>query len=105
MMTDSPEKTYEFDVALSFAGEDRSYVEEVNVALKAAGVRTFLDSEYLHETWGEDLYEYFDAVYRLRSRFAILFTSKHYAEKMWPRHERRALWLALWRNAEHMSCQ
>lgn len=82
--------TYDFDVALSFAGEDRDYVEDVNNALKAAGVRTFLDSDYLSDTWGEDLVDFFDGIYRKRSRFAILFISHHYAEKMWPRHERRS---------------
>jgi hypothetical protein len=81
---------YDFDVALSFAGEDREYVEDVNQALKAVGVRTFLDSDYFADTWGEDLVEYFDNVYRKRARYALLFVSRHYAEKMWPRHERRS---------------
>lgn len=81
---------YEFDAALSFAGEDRQYVEEVAAGLKTAGVHPFLDSDYLSEMWGEDLVEFFDGVYRLRSRFAIIFVSRHYAEKMWPRQERRS---------------
>ena len=88
MTTDT--QTYDFDVALSFAGEDREYVEEVNAALKAVGIKTFLDADYLADTWGEDLVEFFDAVYRLRARFAILFISRHYAEKTWPRQERRS---------------
>lgn len=81
---------YDFDVALSFAGEDRDYVAEMNEALKAAGVKTFLDADYLAETWGEDLVEFFDTIYRKRARFAMLFISRHYAEKTWPRHERRS---------------
>jgi hypothetical protein len=88
-MTD-PEPSYEFDVALSLASEDRDYVTEVNDALKAVGVKTFLDADYLAETWGEDLVEFFDGVYRKRSQFAILFISRHYAEKAWPRLERRS---------------
>jgi hypothetical protein len=43
----------------------------------------------LADTWGEDLIEFFEGVYRVRSRFAILFLSRHYAEKMWSREERR----------------
>jgi hypothetical protein len=81
--------SYDFDVALSFAGEDREYVGDVASALKAAGVTVFLDSDYLADMWGEDLVEFFEGVYRIRSRFAILFLSRHYAEKMWPREERR----------------
>jgi len=84
------ERSSEFDVALSFAGEEREYVEDVADALKAAGVKVFLDSDYLADTWGEDLVEYFDAIYRTRSRYAVLFISRHYAEKAWPRAERRS---------------
>ncbi len=57
--------SYHFDVALSFAGEDRSYVEQVATALKAAGIVVFYDADYKADTWGEDLVEYFDEVYRL----------------------------------------
>ncbi len=81
---------YEFDAALSFAGDDREYVEEVAAALKAAHISIFLDSDYLAEMWGEDLVEFLDAVYRKRSRYAVLFLSRHYAEKVWPREERRS---------------
>ena len=81
---------YEFDVALSFAGEDREFVEDVATELKAAHVKYFLDSDYLAEMWGEDLVEFFDGVYRKRSRYAVLFLSRHYAEKVWPRQERRS---------------
>ncbi len=90
-MTESKALTeFDFDVAVSFAGEDRAYVEDIVTPLKAAGVRVFYDSDYLAETWGEDLIEYFDSVYRKRSRYAMIFVSAHYARKMWPRHERRS---------------
>lgn len=85
-MTDA----YEFDVALSFAGDDREYVTEVAHALRAANISYFLDSEYLAETWGEDLVEFFDAVYRTQARYAVLFISRHYADREWPRSERRS---------------
>jgi TIR domain len=81
---------FEFDVAVSFAGEDREYVEEIVELLKRKGLRVFYDSDYMAETWGEDLVEFFDRVYRLSSRYAILFISHHYATKMWARHERRS---------------
>jgi hypothetical protein len=80
---------YEFDVAVSFAAEDREYVESVVGPLKAAGVRVFYDSDFIAETWGEDLIEYFDDIYRKRARYAIIFVSHHYTTKMWTRHERR----------------
>jgi hypothetical protein len=88
-VTESSE-TFEFDVAVSFAGEDREYVESVVAPLKVAGVRVFYDADFMAETWGEDLIEYFDNIYRKTSRYAVIFISRHYAEKMWTRHERRS---------------
>jgi hypothetical protein len=82
--------TFEFDVALSFAGEDRAYVQEVAEAMKAADVTVFLDSDHEAEMWGEDLVEFFQRVYTVRAKYAILFVSCQYATKAWPRAERRA---------------
>lgn len=75
---------------MSFAGEDRDLVSEVVDGLKASGAKLFYDEDQLTETWGEELPEFFDKVYRLRSRYTIIFVSRHYATKMWPRHERRS---------------
>jgi hypothetical protein len=36
------------------------------------------------------LYESFDAIYRLKARYCVLFLSEHYAVKVWTNHERRA---------------
>jgi hypothetical protein len=86
----SEDAAYDYDVALSFAGEDRTYVEDVASALKSVGLKVFYDADFLAETWGEDLVELFEAVYRIRSRFVVMFVSRHYAEKEWTRHERRS---------------
>jgi hypothetical protein len=37
------ESDYDYDVALSFAGEDRDYVDKVAKMLHALGVRVFYD--------------------------------------------------------------
>lgn len=81
---------FEFDVAVSFAGDDREFVTDVVSALQDDGVRVFLDSQQQAEMWGHDLVEYFDQIYRIKSRFAVMFVSRAYGEKMWPRHERRS---------------
>ena len=86
----SKEPTYEFDVAVSFAGEDRELVEEIVSRLKDAGISVFYDTDYQAASWGEDLVEYLDQVYRVKARYAIMFISRFYAEKMWTRHERRS---------------
>lgn len=87
MTTDRP---YDFDVAISFAGEDRAIVREAADALKTQGVRTFFDEDFAIEMWGEDLIEYFDAIYGKQAQFMLMFISRNYAEKAWPRLERRA---------------
>jgi hypothetical protein len=81
---------YEYDIALSFAGEDRGYVEEVAGELKARGINVFYDEYEDEKLWGEDLYEHLDKVYRIAARYCVLFISKHYAKKMWTRHERKS---------------
>ncbi len=86
----SEEATYEFDVAVSFAGEDREFVEEIVSRLKHEGIRVFYDTDYQAAMWGEDLVDYLDQVYRVKARYAIMIISRFYAEKMWTRHERRS---------------
>lgn len=82
---------YKFDVALSFAGEDREYVEEVALLLKAHGVRVFYDKFEEDKLWGKNLYEYLHNVYTKQAKFTVMFISKHYKEKLWTSHEREAM--------------
>lgn len=81
-----------YDVALSFAGEQRDYVEMVAAELKAAGLRVFYDQddEIIPKLWGKDLGEYLDYIYREGSRYCVMFISADYAAKAWTRHERRS---------------
>lgn len=83
-------QNYEYDVALSFAGEDREYVEEVAEQLKSSGVKVFYDGFEEVGLWGKDLYVHLDGVYRNKARFCVMFLSKHYAEKLWTNHERES---------------
>lgn len=87
---DGSEPTYDFDIAVSFAGEDREYVNDVVSRLKAADVQVFYDQDQAAEMWGENLVDFLQAVYHHRARYAILFISRHYVEKKWPGHERQA---------------
>jgi len=78
---------YDYDVTLSFAGEDRPYVEKVAAFLRQAGVKVFYDTYEKTNLWGKDLYQHLDKVYQKTSRYAIVFISKHYAKKLWTNHE------------------
>jgi hypothetical protein len=77
-----------YDVALSFAGEDREYVEKVAEKLVAAGVDVFYDRFEQVNLWGKDLAEHFGQVYGEDARFVVMFSSRHYAAKAWPNHEK-----------------
>lgn len=79
-----------YDVVLSFAGEDRNFVREVAYRLQEKKVSVFYDEFRQAELWGKDLFSYFTDIYMKRARFCVMFLSKHYAIKPWPRHERKS---------------
>jgi hypothetical protein len=76
-----------YDVALSFAGEQRGYVSQVAKLLRDGGVKVFFDDFERDQLWGKDLAIHFDEVYRKSARFVVPFVSKEYAAKAWPQHE------------------
>ncbi|OAT69690.1 hypothetical protein AWB85_20085 [Mycobacteroides immunogenum] len=80
----------EWDVALSFAGEQRGYVEQVAESLKKHGVRVFYDNFEKVNLWGKNLYEHLDYIYRKAATYAVVFLSADYAKKVWTTHERRS---------------
>jgi hypothetical protein len=80
----------DFDVALSFAGEDRVYVDEVAKHLADAKARVFYDEFQTVALWGKDLTEHLQDIYQNQARFCVLFISQHYVNKPWPTHERRS---------------
>ena len=77
-----------YDIALSFAGENRDYVEEVANGLKAAGVSVFYDRFETATLWGKNLIDHLANVYQ-NSRYVVMFVSKAYVEKAWTTHERK----------------
>lgn len=83
--------TKEFDIALSFAGEDRLYVDQVANLLRNSGVKVFYDLFEEVNLWGKNLYEYLTDVYMNKAECTIMFISEHYAKKLWTTHERRAM--------------
>ncbi len=45
-------KSFDYDVVLSFAGEDWEYVEDVATFLKDEGIRVFYDKFEVDSLWG-----------------------------------------------------
>ena len=81
---------WRWDVALSFAGAQRDYVEQVAGALKARGVRCFYDADEQIELWGKYLAEELPAIYGEQAAAVVVFVSAEYAARDWTRLERRA---------------
>lgn len=81
---------YKYDVALSFSGEQREYVEAVANYLGKHAVSAFYDNYEEADMWGKDLYEHLDEIYRKEARYCVIFLSKDYASKLWTNHERKS---------------
>jgi hypothetical protein len=81
---------FQFDVALSFAGEDREYVNTIADQLRKHGIKVFYDRYEQATLWGKDLYEHLDHVYQRAARYCVLFASEHYDRKVWTNHERKS---------------
>jgi len=82
-------RIHKYDVALSFAGEQRGYVCQVANILESKGIKVFYDEFYQSHLWGKDLAEHFQNVYYSDSSRCIMFISKEYVAKGWPTHERK----------------
>ena len=63
----------QYDVALSFAGEDRTYVEEVATGLKVASVNVFYDGFEKANLWGKNLIDHLADIYQNKSRYVVMF--------------------------------
>lgn len=79
---------FTYDVAFSFAEEDRHFVDTVAELLKAANVIVYNYNHKHVADWGKDLTVHLDKVYRTEARFCVMFISAHYKEKRWSQQER-----------------
>lgn len=80
-----------FDIALSFAGEDREYVDQVATLLRQKGISVFYDLFEDANLWGKNLYDYLSDIYQNQAKYTILFISNFYNKKLWTNHERQAM--------------
>lgn len=79
-----------YDVALSFAGEQRDQARELANQLQEAGYTPFFDEFEQSQLWGQDLPIKLTEIYENESRFCVAFLSAAYVEKTWTNHELRA---------------
>ncbi len=72
-----------YDVALSFAGEDREYAEHLRDALEDLGHAVFYDKAELHRFLGEDVEDYLGPIYESGSRYVVAVLGAMYGRKRW----------------------
>ncbi len=82
------DKDYEYDFALSFAGENRVLAKYLAEQLGILDAHVFYDehfeSNFLGSTWSQQ----FKRIFSEDSRLVICLLDKHHNEKIWPTFER-----------------
>jgi hypothetical protein len=86
-----PVRQVTFDVAISYASEQREYASKLNDELSSKGVNVFYDKDQDLESqiWGKEMGEYLADIYQNKSRYCIMLISKAYVSKAWPTFERQ----------------
>jgi len=85
----SPERSpkvktvFDYDIALSFAGEDRAIARQIANKLQSNAVRVFMDEFERTELWGKDLSNEFRSRFGEKTGYVVILVSAHYAVKDW----------------------
>jgi hypothetical protein len=79
-----------YDIAISFAGEDRPVAEKLASSLVTKGLNVFYDEYEQANLWAKDLYVHLSKIYKDEAKYCLMLVSEHYAKKQWTNHERRA---------------
>lgn len=79
-----------YDVAISFAGEQRREARSIADCLTKAGVGVFFDEYVEADLWGKNLYDHLSDVYQNQARYCMILVSEAYATKIWTTHERES---------------
>lgn len=82
------EKEFEFDFAISFAGENRILAELIANQLQTWDCTVFYDEWFEANYLGKAWHKSFTQIFGEQSRFVICLLDKHHAEKIWPTFER-----------------
>jgi hypothetical protein len=76
-----------YDVALTFAGEDRAYAEHLRDELEDLGHAVFYDMTEQHLILGQDVEKYLGPIYASGSRFVVAVLGEMYGRKRWTMFE------------------
>jgi hypothetical protein len=79
-----------YDVAISFAGEDRAFAQALANLLVERDIRVFYDLYEEARLWGKNLHDHLEWVYKDAARYCIILVSESYVTRVWTELERRS---------------
>jgi len=82
------ENSFEYDIAISFAGENRTLAKHIANQLESLDVPVFFDEMFEANFLGHAWTKVFKAIFAEKSRFVLCLLDKFHAEKIWPTFER-----------------
>lgn len=91
------DQTVDYDLAFSFAGSDRTYVEATKLACERLGLDVMYDRDLSNEWWGENYIIEQRVIYGRRTRYFVPFISHEYFRRPVPADEFAA---ALWTDVQ-----
>ena len=77
----------EYDVALSFAAEDREFAEFLVAELRELGHAVFYDRSEQHEMLAGNMEDYLGPIYRSGSRYVVVLLGPTYGARRWTMFE------------------
>ncbi len=84
------ELEFPYDVAISFAGEDRELAKVIAEKVTKCRLKIFFDEYEKANLWGKNLYSHLTEVYSKKAKCCLIIVSKHYKDKVWTNLERQA---------------
>ena len=80
---------FKYDLAISFAGEQRELAKAFARRLDAAGYSIFYDDYYQADFWGQELPVALKRAYSYDARYCLILLSREYIQKPWTDFERQ----------------
>lgn len=81
-------RDFEWDVAISFAGENRKLAEFIGQQLRELDISVFYDRNYEDNYLGGLWSQQFQDIFVNKSRLVVAILDGHHKEKVWPTFER-----------------
>lgn len=81
-------KPYDFDYAISFAGENRDLAREITDQLISLDCSVFYDEYFEANYLGKAWHKSFNDIFSTSARFVVCLLDKNHIEKIWPTFER-----------------